>query len=160
VLPEAEIELETSRADTLEARKHRYGAEVRGIVPSLDPSTRTIRVRLSPTEPRPWLMPGAPVDVAFPVTIDTAQVSDAQAGSAVIVPRDALVLGAVDVRVLEVVDGSAKPIQVEVLARAGDRAVVRAPGLRAGAMLVTRGNERLRPGQSVRILEPSTESSP
>jgi RND family efflux transporter MFP subunit len=135
--------------------RDRVDAEVLGIVPSLDPNTRTIRVRLSPTEPRTWLMPGAPVDVAFPVTVDTAQASDAEAGSAVIVPRDALVLGAVDVRVLEVIDGTAKPIQVEVLASAGDRAVIRAPGLRAGAMLVTRGNERLRPGQSVRVLEPT-----
>lgn len=143
--------------------RDRVEAEVRGIVPSLDPSTRTIRVRLAPTESRTWLMPGAPVDVAFPVAIDTAQVGDAEAGSAVIVPIDALVLGAVDIRVLEVVeDGearTAKPIQVEVIARAGDRAVIRGPGLQAGAMVVVRGNERLRPGQTVRVLEPATEPS-
>jgi RND family efflux transporter MFP subunit len=130
-------------------------AEVLGIVPSLDSSTRTVKVRLMPKQPRAWLLPGAAVDIAFPVAIDTAQVSDAESGSAVIVPRDALVLGAVDIRVLVVEQDTAKPIQVEVIARAGERALVRGPGLQAGAMVVTRGNERLRPGQSVRVLSPT-----
>ncbi|MFV8751878.1 efflux RND transporter periplasmic adaptor subunit [Nannocystaceae bacterium ST9] len=136
------------------------GAEVLGVVPSLDPSTRTVKVRLAPSEPRAWLMPGASVDVAFPVALDTATASDPEAGDAVIVPRDALVLGAVDTRVLEVVEGAAKPIQVEVLASAGERALVRGPGLRAGAVVVTRGNERLRPGQSVRVLAPEPAKEP
>jgi len=140
--------------------RDRVVAEVLGIVPSLDPSTRTIKVRLAPREPRAWLLPGSAVDVAFPVAIDTARASDPEAGEAVIVPRDALVLGAVDTRVLEVVEGKAKPIQVEVLARAGDRAVIRAPGLHAGAMVVTRGNERLRPGQSVAVIEAKQEPAP
>ncbi len=248
VIPEAEIEQQSSRADTLEARKRRYGAEVelvraqledhrivapfagviatryvdlgqwvsagetvlelisvdevellvdvrpellgslavggkatvrpttaiagrardsvaaevRGIVPSLDPSTRTLTVRLVPVEPRSWLLPGAAVDVAFPVSVDTAAVSDTEHGSAVIVPRDALVLGAVDTRIVEVVEGAAKPITVEVLAQAGERALVRAPGLSAGASVVVRGNERLRPGQPLRVLESSaaTEAKP
>lgn len=134
-------------------------AEVRGIVPSLDPSTRTLTVRLVPVEPRSWLLPGAAVDVAFPVSVDTAAVGDAEHGSAVIVPRDALVLGAVDTRIVEVVEGAAKPITVEVLAQAGERALVRAPGLSAGASVVVRGNERLRPGQSVRVLESTTSAS-
>lgn len=138
-------------------------AEVLGIVPTLDPSTRTIRVRLAPLDSRPWLLPGSAVDVAFPVRVDTAAVSEAEAGTAVIVPRDALVLGAVDTRVIEVVEGAAKPIQVEVLAHAGDRSVVRAPGLRAGTLVVVRGNERLRPGQALRVVEPAaapTERKP
>lgn len=137
--------------------RDRVEAEVLGIVPSLDPSTRTVKVRLAPTQPRAWLLPGAAVDVAFPVTFDTAEVGESEADRPVIVPRDALVLGAVDIRVLVVEQDAAKPIQVEVLARAGERALVRGPGLQVGAMVVTRGNERLRPGQSVRVISPSVE---
>lgn len=121
-------------------------AEVLGVVPSLDPGTRTLKVRLRPIEPRRWLLPGAPVDVGFAVHHHAA-------GEQVIVPRDALVLGAVDTRVLVVVDGAAKPIQVEVRATAGDEALVVGPGLAVGAVVVTRGNERLRPGQPVQVLE-------
>ncbi|MCA9684247.1 MAG: efflux RND transporter periplasmic adaptor subunit [Myxococcales bacterium] len=128
-------------------------AEIRGIVPSLDPTTRTIKVRLQCGEPRSWLVPGAPVDVGFPVHYETASVSDSTGASAVLVPRDALVLGAVDVRVLVVEDGVARPVQVEIRASAGERALIVGPGLKPGDQVVTRGNERLRPGQEVKILE-------
>jgi RND family efflux transporter MFP subunit len=123
-------------------------AEVLGVVPSLDPGTRTLKVRLRPLESRRWLLPGAPVDVGFAVHYQTANADQ------VIVPRDALVLGAVDTRVLIVVDGAAKPIQVEVRATAGEEALVIGPGLTVGSVVVTRGNERLRPGQPVQVLAP------
>lgn len=127
-------------------------AEVVGVVPSLNPATRTIRVRLRTNEARPWLLPGAPVDVGFPVRFEAGAASEGQA-QAVIVPRDALVLGAVDIRVIEVVDGKATPVQIELRASAGDRALVVGEGLEPGDAVVTRGNERLRPGQPVRVLE-------
>jgi RND family efflux transporter MFP subunit len=139
-------------------------AEVLGVVPSLDPATRTLEVRLRPTEPRRWLLPGAPVDVAFPVRYQAGQlpgesgdgeVEEGRVAEAVIVPRDALVLGAVDTRVILVVDGVAKPVLVEVHAHAGDEALVVGPGLVAGSVVVTRGNERLRPGQPVQPLDPA-----
>jgi RND family efflux transporter MFP subunit len=129
-------------------------AEVLGVVPSLDPGTRTLKVRLRPLESRRWLLPGAPVDVGFPVHYQTTPPGETSDAGQVIVPRDALVLGAVDTRVLIVVDGAAKPIQVEVRATAGDEAMVVGEGLTVGMSVVTRGNERLRPGQSVRVLEP------
>jgi RND family efflux transporter MFP subunit len=124
-------------------------AEVLAVVPSLDPGTRTLKVRLHPTEPRAWLLPGAPVDVGFPVRYRAGGLADA-----VIVPRDALVLGAIDTRVIVVVDGSAKPISVDVVATTAHEALVRGEGLAVGAVVVTRGNERLRPGQPVRVLDP------
>jgi multidrug efflux pump subunit AcrA (membrane-fusion protein) len=131
-------------------------AEVVGVVPSLDPATRTLKIRIRPVEARPWLMPGAPVDVGFPVRFESAAIE-----RGVIIPRDALVLGAVDTRVIVVVDGHAKPILVDVLATAGDRALVSGTGLEPGAVVVTRGNERLRPGQAVRVLdEPATKQEP
>ncbi len=142
----------------------RVDATIVGFVPSLDPITRTLTVRLSPSEARIWLLPGAAVDIGFPVEIETAVLAAAWPDRAwpVIVPRDALVLGAVDIRVLVVdeIKAIATPIQVEVLARAGDRAMIRGPGLAAGAVVVTRGNERLRPGQAVRVIPTSEDASP
>ncbi len=135
-------------------------AEVIGVVPSLDKATRTLKIRLRPKPPEgseqlpAWLLPGAPVDVAFAVRYATAALER----GVVIVPRDALVLGAVDTRVILVVDGAAKPVLVDVLATADDQALVRGEGLDAGAVVVTRGNERLRPGQPVRAIEPSNPS--
>jgi RND family efflux transporter MFP subunit len=126
-------------------------AQVLAVVPSLDPGTRTLKVRLRPSEPRAWLLPGAPVEVGFPVGY---QAGAGSLASAVIVPRDALVLGAIDTRVMVVVDGSAKPIPVDVLATTADEALVRGEGLAVGAVVVTRGNERLRPGQAVRATTP------
>ncbi len=138
-------------------------AEVIGVVPSLDKTTRTLKIRLRPVTPSEaeapaaqpaWLLPGAPVDVAFAVRFDTAKV----ARSSLIVPRDALVLGAVDTRVIIVVDGHAKPILVDVLATADDQALVSGEGLDPGATVVTRGNERLRPGQAVRSIDEAKPS--
>ncbi|HLT38323.1 MAG TPA: efflux RND transporter periplasmic adaptor subunit [Enhygromyxa sp.] len=123
-------------------------AEIVGVVPSLDPATRTLKIRIRPSEARSWLIPGAPVDVAFDVRFDSRAIE-----RSVIVPRDALVLGAVDTRVIVVVDGHAKPILVDVHATADDHALVSGVGLEPGAVVVTRGNERLRPGQAVRVLE-------
>ena len=141
-------------------------AEIVGVVPSLDPDTRTIEVRLRPLEVQAWLLPGAPVEIAFPVRYQTASGSPAGSGDpavasiagAVIVPRDALVLGAVDIRVILVVDGKAKPVQVEVRASVGEEALVLAPELTPGSEVVVRGNERLRPGQAVRVLEAGADA--
>lgn len=132
-------------------------AEITGVVPSLDKTTRTFKIRLTPIVADPagptsiWLLPGAPVQVAFPVVFATAKLT----GDAVLVPRDALVLGAVDTRVVVVVDGAAKPVLVEVRATANDMALVTGEGLTPGTVVVTRGNERLRPGQTVRVIDAS-----
>jgi multidrug resistance efflux pump len=115
-------------------------AEVVGIVRALDRATRTAKLRLQPASAPPWLLAGSSVDVVFSVQ---------RSGEGVVVPRDALVLGAVDTRVFEVVDGKAQPIIVQVVATADAEALVVGEGLTAGDSVVVRGNERLRPGQDV-----------
>lgn len=120
-------------------------ATVRGIVPSLDRATRTLTVRLGLEGARPeWLIAGLPIFVEFEVAL----------GEGLLVPRDALVQGPVEVRVMLMEAGKAKPVTVEVLGTAGDQALVRAEGLKVGAELIVRGNERVRPGQPVRVGSP------
>ena len=119
-------------------------AKVQGIVRALDTTTRTAKLRLVPEETPPWLLPGTSVDVEFKVD---------RSGEGLIVPRDALVPGPVEVRVMRVVDGTAQPLVVKVVATADTEALVRAETLQAGDVLVVRGNERLRPGQAVEIVE-------
>ncbi|MGF1508702.1 MAG: efflux RND transporter periplasmic adaptor subunit [Myxococcota bacterium] len=121
--------------------------EVAGVVPALDPVRRTARVRLVPADEdsRRQLLPGAAVSVAFEVALG----SDADGG--VLVPRDALLVSPSETRVATVEDGIADVFPVEVLARSAESALVRADRLEAGAMVVVRGNERLRPGQSVQV---------
>lgn len=145
-------------------------AEVAGIVGVLDAATRTMRVRLQPTERPPWLLSGMAVDVEFSITLDSALLG----GEGVLVPRDALVRGPVRTRVIKFLasatkapgagpggpaqkTGDAQPIYVTVLATAKDQALVRPepdePALAVGDQIVVRGNERLRPGQTLLVAE-------
>ncbi|MBW2212664.1 MAG: efflux RND transporter periplasmic adaptor subunit [Deltaproteobacteria bacterium] len=120
-------------------------ATIRGIVPALDAESRTIRLRLVPDEPTPWLLPGAAVDVVL--TIERSE------EGALVVPRDALVYGIANLQVVKSVDGKAEPMPVEILARGRDEVLIRAEGLAAGDSVVTRGNERVFPGQPLIVLE-------
>lgn len=158
-------------------------AEIAGIVSALDASTRTMRVRLVPRgEPasRPgWLLAGMAVDVEFPIDLG----GDGSDG--VIISRDALIQSPVGIRVLVYRDGAAVPVRVEVLATADNRVLVRpetrtGPGASTGASpgastgtgspdeaarlapgdkVVIRGNERLRPGQPVQVVERGSAAS-
>lgn len=121
-------------------------ATIAGIVPALDTVTRTAKVRLRPSSAPRWLMPGAAVRVDFAVE---------RRGQGVVVPRDALVIGPTETRVIRIKAGeggeTAEPVVVRVLATAGDRALVTG-ALALGERVVTRGNERLRPGQALELV--------
>lgn len=123
-------------------------AKVVGQVNALDPTTRTALVRLRPTEEAKWLRAGDTAQVAFRVPV----------GGGVVVPRDALVYGVAEVRVIELVDGKAVPVVVKVLASSGQSAIVQSDALAPGDPIVVRGNERLRPGQL--LSASSTKASP
>jgi len=119
-------------------------ATVKGVVPALDALTRTVRVRLAPASKAPWLLAGGAVDVRFTWQTEPGLVVD----------RDALVRGPSGVRVVEVVDGAAVPRPVKIVATAEQEAVVVGKGLTRDAQIITRGNERIRPGQKVAIVKP------
>lgn len=123
-------------------------AEVAGAVRALDPVTRTMQLRLKPLAENAWLIPGRQVEVEVTVT----RTGD----GAVVLPRDALKRGPASTRVYLVADkpgpdgGFATTIAVvEVLGANENDALVRGDGLVVGTKVVTRGNERLRPGQAV-----------
>jgi len=120
-------------------------ATLQGIVPALDAESRTVRLRLVPDEPTPWLLPGAAVDVLL--TVERSE------ENALVVPRDALVYGIAKLQVVKSVDGKAEPVPVEILARGRDEVLIRAEELAAGDSVVTRGNERVFPGQPLIVLE-------
>jgi RND family efflux transporter MFP subunit len=120
-------------------------ATIEGIVPALDTESRTMRLRLVPNEPTSWLLPGAAVNVVL--TIERSE------EGAVVIPRDALVYGIANTQVVKSAGGKAEIVPVEVLARSRDEVLVRADSLVADDAVVTRGNERVFPGQPLIALE-------
>ena len=119
------------------------GATVKGIVPALDEATRTMKVRIEPDAADARLLPGLPVEVTFAY----------ETGAGLVVSRDAIVRGPGGVRVIKAVEGKAAPVDVVIEATAKDEAIVRGEGLVAGDRVLVRGNERIRPGQPIEIVE-------
>ena len=64
---------------------------------------------------------------------------------------DALIADPEQARLVRITDGKADVLPVEVLVSTRTEALVEAEGLSVGDVVVVRGNERVRPGQDVRI---------
>ena len=145
VPPEVSRYLAVGDKAALSYRGETAPATIRGIVPALDAESRTVRLRLTADEATLWLLPGAAVDVVLTVTRSEP--------GALVIPRDALVYGIAKTQVVKSEDGKAAPVPVEIVARGRDELLIRAEGLRAGDTVVTRGNERVFPGQPLIVLE-------
>jgi RND family efflux transporter MFP subunit len=120
-------------------------AVIAGVVPALDPNTRTMRLRVEPADEEAtpdWLLPGLPVDVELSVAVT---------GDGLLVPRDAVIRGPVESRVIKVEGGTGAPIPVEILGASAEQVMVRGEGLAGGDQVMTRGNERYRPGTPVTV---------
>jgi RND family efflux transporter MFP subunit len=117
-------------------------ATIAGVVPALDTETRTMHIRLLPESKPAWLIAGMAIDVEFAVKFE---------GEGVTVPRDAVIRGPVDSRVIKADGDKGVPISVEVIAMSNDKVLIRAEGLAVGDAVVVRGNERLRPGQTIQV---------
>ncbi len=122
----------------------RHKARVRAILPSENPLTRTRAVRLTPIlhATHRVLADGQSVTVLVPIGTRRPVLT---------VHKDAVLntLGAAIVFVVE--NGIAHPRPVTLGEAVGDRIEV-LTGLRAGEVVVVRGNERLTPGSPVRIV--------
>ena len=121
------------------ANPHESRARVRTIVPVGDDQSRLYELRLTVADR--W-----PVGQSLRVAIPTAQAREVLA-----IPRDALVLrrdGTVVFRIKE--DGTAERVAITIGLASGE--LIEVIGLEPGDRVVTRGGERLRPGQAVDII--------
>lgn len=117
-------------------------AHVRAVVPDENPLTRTRRARFVPEiPPRSSVVAGQTVTVWLPQEEGRDELS---------VHKDAVLNRKGKHMVFVVKDGKAEPRVVHLGDAVGSRFVVR-DGLADGDLAVVRGNERLRPGQAVRL---------
>ncbi|MEM9068173.1 MAG: efflux RND transporter periplasmic adaptor subunit [Myxococcota bacterium] len=140
VEPDLLEDLHVGDSATVRRRLRETAGEITGIVRAVDPTTRTAQLRVRASAP--WLIPGVAAEVELAVE---------RAGEGWLVPRDAVVDGVAETRVIRVVDGKAQPVTVNVLERGTTHVRVRGEGLEVGAAVVVRGNERLRPEQAVTV---------
>lgn len=119
----------------------RLDLEVRVILPVEDTSTRTRPVRFTSSQlaALEQLAIGQSITVNVPISDPRDVLS---------VPKDALVQGRGGWTVYVNAEGKAQPRNVQIGVALGDRFEVLG-GLEEGEVVVTRGNERLRPGQDI-----------
>ena len=70
---------------------------------------------------------------------------------ALLVPKDAVVMAGSDRLVFAVVDGRVMPVMVNIIGYYDSEVAVKG-NLKPDDLVVTRGNERLRPGQAVQVM--------
>ena len=115
------------------------------ILPRGDVASRTFAVKIRiPNES--GLIGGMEARVSLPIGKEQ---------TALLVPRDA-VLPQGSNQVIYTVRGSTQTQHVvEVVGYKGLQVGIRGEGLESGMQVVTKGNERLRPGQPVQVIQPS-----
>ena len=122
---------------------HPFTGRIYAVLPKGDPNTRTFPVRINLENPEYKIKSGMEARVTFTL---------AGKRTALVVPKDAVVTAGNDRLVYAVVDGRAMPVNVSILGYYdGDVSVE--GNLAPGTRVVVRGNERLRPGLPVQILE-------
>lgn len=113
---------------------------IHAIVPAADPQARTFPLKVTIPNRERRIGAGMLAEVSFPV---------GQSSQAIIVPKDALVRrGPQEVVYLMDGEGTVNPVPVELGQAIGSWVQVRGP-VKPGMKVVTRGNERLQPGQPV-----------
>ena len=120
---------------------HEVAGKVNAVIPRANPQARTFPVKVTIPNEAGLIGAGMLAQVALPA---------GEAYSATVVPKDALIIRGADRRVYVVNgDDTVELVNVETGAGVGSWIEIRA-GLAPGARVVTRGNERLQPGQAVR----------
>jgi RND family efflux transporter MFP subunit len=113
------------------------------LLPQANPDSRTFPVRINIANPEFKIKSGMEAMVTFNL---------ATSKNALLIPKDAIVTQGNNKLVFFVADGQAMPVNVKVLGYYdGDVAVE--GNLEPGTPVVIRGNERLRPGQAVNVIE-------
>ncbi len=117
--------------------------KISAILPQGDPTSRTFPVRTRLANPGYKIRAGMEAIVTF-------NLQDKK--NALLVPKDAVVTAGNNRLVFMVFDGKVVPVNVQILGYYdGNVAIVGT--IKKGDLVVTRGNERLMPGQSVQVIE-------
>ena len=134
-------EIEIGLTDDVNGVPHRHRAAVRAVIPDENPLTRTRAVRLVPSIESDGMELAAGQSVTLHLPIGAAR-------QVVTVHKDAVLPRGDQRTVFLAVDGKAEPRSVKLGPAVGVRFEV-LEGLVPGDLVVVRGNERLRPGQSI-----------
>jgi len=137
------------------------------VVPAIDAAVRTFRLVIDvapatgdaaatrPASTRPAATQPASAGLVPGATVE-ATIAIGDPGPKLTVPRDAMVKDGPSWTVMKIngagESATAAPVTVTLLFESGDRAAVASPALQAGDMVVTEGNQRLRPGSAVQIM--------
>ena len=113
------------------------------VLPQGHPDARTFPVRINLANPDLKIKSGMEAMVTFNL---------ADSKSALLIPKDAVVTAGNNRLVFCVADSKALPVDIKILGYYNGNVAVEG-NLRAGDQVVIRGNERLRPGQSVVVIE-------
>jgi len=124
-----------------------FQGKIEAVIPQADAGARTFPVRINISNPKGAIKPGMLGRATLPV---------GNPHKALLVPKDSLVLSGNRKVVYVVIDQTARLVPVETGAAHGPLIEVKGD-LKADLKVVVRGNERLRPGQPVKIVP---ESSP
>jgi len=117
--------------------------KIQAVFPKGDPNARTFPVKIAMNNPNMKIKSGMEAHVTFNLT-------DEQ--ESLVIHKDAVVIAGKDRFVFVVTDGTASPVPIFILGYFENFVAVEGD-LKPGDKVVIRGNERLRPGQSVRVLE-------
>ncbi len=169
--PAAEV-LDLSRVDVMFDLPERYATDIRrdadipvqvaavsgtpfkgriiALIPDADPESQTLPLKVGISNEDGRLMAGLFATAAVPLKIEE---------KALVVPKDALVAQGPRNTVFVVEDGTARGVPVERGRAIGSRVAVEGD-LQAGQKVVILGNERIRDGQSVRILQEGESPAP
>lgn len=127
---------------TVEHQKRQSLSPVSHVIPVGDERSRMFEIRVAATDPN-WII-GSPVRVALP---------NSEPRDLVAIPRDALVMRGSDIFIMRVnSDNTVERVDVETGIGLGGFVEV-IGDISRGDRVVTRGGERLRPGQAVSIAD-------
>ena len=118
-------------------------AKIAAVLPQGNPASRTFPVRIKLPNRNLEIKSGMEAMVAFEL---------GETKSVLLVPKDAVVPAGNDRLVFKVNSAKAYPVKVDVLGYYGSDVAVRGD-LKPGEAVVIRGNERLRPGQAVKVVD-------
>ncbi len=117
---------------------------IAGVAGAVDVRSRTALLRVVPEAAPEWLREGLAVDALLRIE---------RVNEGVVVPIDAVVYSVSGARVFLEKEGKAEPVDVTVVAQNSDEVLVSSERLEVGQKVVTRGNERLRPGQDLQVMQ-------